>query len=144
MTIGKLKEILSRYNDDERILIRDFIFESEIKDIGEQGDVKLTDDDVELVIDMWEDDLERTGGGELEILTSIIYDVNRDNLIDELDKIERWLHTSTEPYDDLDWDGDELVLYNKKSVGDTKISTRYSMEVSERYSRQDLETEGVI
>ena len=137
MTVGKLKEILSKYNDNERILIRDFIFEHEIKDIGEQGDIKLSDDDVELVIDMWEDDLEQKDRcGELEILTSIIYDVNRDKLDNEISKIEKWLHTSSEPFDGLDWDGEELTIYNETMLD--------GMKISETYTRKELEEEGVI
>ena len=34
-----------------------------------------------------------------------------DKLLIEIDLIEDWLHASSEPFDDWDWDGEELTLF---------------------------------
>ena len=49
----------------------------------------------------------------------------------ELDAIRSWLKGTTEAYDDWDWDGSELVLFEDD-------------EPIERYSKEDLEEEGVF
>ncbi len=36
---------------------------------------------------------------------------SEDQLETEVHLIERWLHGSSEPFDDWDWDGQELTLF---------------------------------
>jgi|APSaa5957512622_1039677.scaffolds.fasta_scaffold164050_1 hypothetical protein len=133
MTIKGLKELLSNYDDDEQILMGDFLFESELKGIIEKNGDEYDDSDVDEIIDRWEHYYNKLDNS---IIGQIISEVVTERLDSENNKIERWLHTSSEPFDDYDWDGSELLIFNETMLDGT--------EVSERYTRQDLKEEKVI
>ena len=133
MTIKGLKELLSNYDDDEQILMGDFLFESELKGIIEKNGDEYDDSDVDEIIDRWEHYYNKLDNS---IIGQIISEVVTERLDSENNKIERWFHTSSEPFDDYDWDGSELLIFNETMLDGT--------EVSERYTRQDLKEEKVI
>ena len=54
-----------------------------------------------------------------------------DEVQEEYDKIRSWLKTTTEPFDYIEWDGEELKVW-------------LDSEVIEKYSRQTLEEEGAL
>ena len=40
----------------------------------------------------------------------------------QLNLIDRFLHITTEPFDDWDWDGRELIVFNNENVENYSIS----------------------
>jgi len=137
MRVSELKKILNKYSDDEQIVMGDFWFTNGIKKSGKDNGYILTDSDIDEIINRFEYDYHKSNS--VPMLEHYINEIGKRRMDIELNNIERWLHTTTEPYDDLDWDGEELIIYNETmSIG------LDGMEVSDRYTRQDLESEGVL
>ena len=93
-------------------------------DLGFVDDVSQTD--ITNINQTYKDAIIKNVDG--HFIMSIKEEKNSDiteGLNKELAKIESWLKDTTEEYDDWDWDGDELTIFNKG-------------EKIESYSKQDL------